>query len=199
MWVEPLFGEGQQWHGLRRFRVRGLVKVNCEGVIIATGQNLKRLMSARGWGGRWFPGGALGVRLPSPEFLYSHRTHLLGLLSDVCRGKHRIGFAHQHAARSSPHLSIASVLAVFQRVGTLLCVSLRRNALPPWNAKHNTFEYRVLLLPALTARDGYARRTARATHVTPQLLHETCASGAKGSDCAHAVVPMLQPCLWLVR
>jgi transposase len=64
VWVEPLFGEAQQWHGLRRFRLRGLQKVNCEGVVIATGQNLKRLLAARGWGRRWFPGGASGVHLP---------------------------------------------------------------------------------------------------------------------------------------
>jgi Transposase DDE domain len=62
--VEPLFGEGQQWHGLRRFRLRGLVKVNCEGVLTATGQNLKRLLSWRGWGRRHFPGAAHGVVLP---------------------------------------------------------------------------------------------------------------------------------------
>jgi len=60
-WVEPLFGEGQQWHGLRRFRLRTLVKVNCEGVMTATGQNLKRLLSWRGWGRRHFPGAAHGV------------------------------------------------------------------------------------------------------------------------------------------
>jgi transposase len=64
VWVEPLFGEAQQWHGLRRFRLRGLEKVNCEGVMTATGQNLKRLLAARGWGRRHFPGGAPGVHLP---------------------------------------------------------------------------------------------------------------------------------------
>ena len=64
VWVEPLFGEAQQWHGLRRFRLRGLWKVNCEGVLTATGQNLKRLLSSRGWGRRSFPGGAHGVVLP---------------------------------------------------------------------------------------------------------------------------------------
>jgi transposase len=64
VWVEPLFGEGQQWHGLRRFRLRGLAKVNCEGVMTATGQNLKRLLSWRGWGRRHFPGAAHGVLLP---------------------------------------------------------------------------------------------------------------------------------------
>lgn len=61
VWVEPLFGEAQQWHGLRRFRVRGLEKVNCAGTLIATGQNLKRLLAARGWGRRHFPGGAPGL------------------------------------------------------------------------------------------------------------------------------------------
>jgi hypothetical protein len=67
VWVEPLFGEGQQWHGLRRFRLRGLEKVNCEVVVTATGQNLKRLLAVRGWGRRQFPGGAPGVHLPPPQ------------------------------------------------------------------------------------------------------------------------------------
>lgn len=66
VWVEPLFGEAQKWHGLQRFRLRGLEKVNCEAVITATGQNLKRLLAARGWGRRNFPGGSPGDRLPPP-------------------------------------------------------------------------------------------------------------------------------------
>ncbi len=36
---------------MRRFRLRGLKKVNMEGLFIAAGQNLKRLLSATGWGG----------------------------------------------------------------------------------------------------------------------------------------------------
>lgn len=71
VWVEPLFGEAQQWHGPRRFLVRGLEKVNCAGVMTATGQNLKRLVSARGWGRRTFPGGALGMYLPTTHFVCS--------------------------------------------------------------------------------------------------------------------------------
>jgi hypothetical protein len=43
-WVEPLFGEAKDFHRLRRFRLRGLLKVNIEGVMVATGQNLKRLI-----------------------------------------------------------------------------------------------------------------------------------------------------------
>ena len=44
VWVEPLFGEAKQFHRLRRFRLRGLAKVNIEGVMTAAGQNLKRLI-----------------------------------------------------------------------------------------------------------------------------------------------------------
>jgi hypothetical protein len=46
-WVEPLFGEAKDFHRLRRFRLRGLLKVNIEGVMIAAGQNLKRLIKHR--------------------------------------------------------------------------------------------------------------------------------------------------------
>jgi hypothetical protein len=34
-WVKPLFGEAKDFHRLRRFRLRGLLKVNIEGVMIA--------------------------------------------------------------------------------------------------------------------------------------------------------------------
>jgi DDE family transposase/transposase-like protein DUF772 len=46
VWVEPLFAEAKQWHGLRRFRLRGLQNVNIEGLLIAAGQNLKRYLAA---------------------------------------------------------------------------------------------------------------------------------------------------------
>jgi transposase len=60
VWVEPLFAEAKDWHGLRRFRLRGLPKVNMAGLLIAAGQNLKRLLSHWGWGRRPFPTGAAG-------------------------------------------------------------------------------------------------------------------------------------------
>jgi hypothetical protein len=47
VWVEPLFGEGKQWHGMRRFRLRGLEKVNIEGLMRAAGQNIKRFLKAK--------------------------------------------------------------------------------------------------------------------------------------------------------
>ena len=62
VWVEPLFAEAKDWHGLRRFRLRGLERVNREALLVAAGQNLKRLLSRCGWGHRPWPGGARGVR-----------------------------------------------------------------------------------------------------------------------------------------
>jgi hypothetical protein len=59
VWVEPLFAEAKLWHGLRRFRRRGLENVNIEGLLIAAGQNLKRFLAATGWGRRHAPCGSL--------------------------------------------------------------------------------------------------------------------------------------------
>jgi transposase/IS5 family transposase len=61
VWVEPLFGEAKEWHGLRRFRLRGLAKVNTESLLVAAGQNLKRWLAATGWGRRHAPCGALAL------------------------------------------------------------------------------------------------------------------------------------------
>lgn len=59
VWVEPLFAEGKAWHGVRRLRWRGLANANIHGLLIATGQNLKRLLAATGWGRRHAPCGRL--------------------------------------------------------------------------------------------------------------------------------------------
>ncbi len=61
VWVEPLFAEAKDWHGMRRFRLRLLWRVNIEALRIAAGQNLKRLLKKRGWGRRPFPTEALGA------------------------------------------------------------------------------------------------------------------------------------------
>jgi hypothetical protein len=58
VWVEPLFAEGKDWHGMRRFRLRRLWRVNCEALMRAAGQNLKRLLKKWGWGRRPWPEGA---------------------------------------------------------------------------------------------------------------------------------------------
>ena len=59
VWVEPLFAEGKDWHGMRRFRLRRLWRVNCEALMRAAGQNLKRLLKQRGWGRRPYPAEAM--------------------------------------------------------------------------------------------------------------------------------------------
>jgi len=64
VWVEPLFAEAKQWHGLRQFRLRGLHKVNVEGLLVAAGQNLKRWLAATGRGRRGGPCGSLSAFIP---------------------------------------------------------------------------------------------------------------------------------------
>ena len=59
VWVEPLFAEAKEWHGLRRFRLRGLIMANIQGLLIAAGQNLKRWLAATSWGRRHAPCGSL--------------------------------------------------------------------------------------------------------------------------------------------
>jgi hypothetical protein len=71
MWIEPLFGEAKQWQGMRQFRLRGLQKVNMEGLLIAAGQNLKRLLSATGWGRRPWPDGAAGFAAIGPQTCFT--------------------------------------------------------------------------------------------------------------------------------
>lgn len=55
---------------MRRFRLRRLWKVNGEALVIASGQNLKRLLKKRGWGRRPGPTGEVLV-------LFSLFLHLL--------------------------------------------------------------------------------------------------------------------------
>jgi hypothetical protein len=59
VWVEPLFAEGNDWHGMRRIRLRRLWRVNRETLMRAAGQNLKRLLKRRGWGRRPCPAEAV--------------------------------------------------------------------------------------------------------------------------------------------
>ena len=59
VWVEPLFAEAKEWHGLRRQRLRGLRNANIQGLLIAAGQNLKRFLAATGRGRRHAPCGSL--------------------------------------------------------------------------------------------------------------------------------------------
>jgi hypothetical protein len=64
VWVEPLFAGAKESHGLRRLRLRGVLNANIQGLLVAAGQNLRRLLANRGWGRRHAPGGSL---LPRPK------------------------------------------------------------------------------------------------------------------------------------
>jgi transposase len=78
-WVEPLFAEAKAWHRGSRFRLRTLPKVNIEGVLVAAGQNLKRLVQQRGWGRRPGPTGApliIGTR-PTRSLMGGDQHYLI--------------------------------------------------------------------------------------------------------------------------
>jgi transposase len=62
LWTEPLFAEAKLWHGMRRFRLRRLWRVNIEALMVAAAQNLKRLLT---WRGRRYPP-ASGMVIPMP-------------------------------------------------------------------------------------------------------------------------------------
>ncbi len=66
VWVEPLFAEAKDWHGLRRFRLRTLEKVNAEALFIAAGQNIKRLLTYSQRGPRR-EAQVIALRRPTPN------------------------------------------------------------------------------------------------------------------------------------
>lgn len=45
VWIEPMFAEAKQWHGMERVRLRRLERVNTEVLLTAAGQNVKRLLA----------------------------------------------------------------------------------------------------------------------------------------------------------
>ena len=79
VWVEPMFGEAKEWHGMRRFRLRRLWRVNAEAMVIAAGQNIKRLLTFSGGGPRRL---AQVESLRAPALTSRANSHLL-------RGIHR--------------------------------------------------------------------------------------------------------------
>ena len=85
VWVEPLFAEGKDWHGMRRFRLRRLWRVNCETLMRAAGQNLKRLLKKHGWGRRPCPAEALYASLFScPWVVYLSFLEPISLSLMMC-------------------------------------------------------------------------------------------------------------------
>ena len=72
--VEPLFGEAKEWHGMIRFRLRTLKKVNIEALVIAAGQNVKRLLVWRARGPRSVAQAMALRRLEPPPLCYRNRV-----------------------------------------------------------------------------------------------------------------------------
>src|SRR5215208_3757232 len=77
VWVEPLFGEAKEWHGMRRFRLRRLWRVNVEALVIAAGQNVKRLLTFWGRGPRRLAQ-AKALRPTSPRRSAPSMSHRIG-------------------------------------------------------------------------------------------------------------------------
>jgi transposase len=97
VWVEPLFGEAKEWHGMRRFRLRGLWRVNMEALMIAAAQNVKRLLTFRGRGPRHLAQAAT-LRPPAPihSLVIGHHPR-----------NHRVGDP-EHSSRVFQHAGVFS-------------------------------------------------------------------------------------------
>ena len=103
VWVEPLFAEAKDWHGMRRFRLRLLWRVNCEALRIAAGQNLKRLLKKRGWGRRPFPTEALCASFWRLFGYFTHTYLEKGLF--FCRTVQLIQWSERNASLFADELS----------------------------------------------------------------------------------------------
>jgi hypothetical protein len=68
-----MFAGAKCWHGLRRFRLKRLEKVNGEALLIAAGQNIKRLIT---FGGRKPKAPAQAAALRPPENSGSDLRHV---------------------------------------------------------------------------------------------------------------------------
>jgi hypothetical protein len=103
VWVEPMFAEAKEWHGMRRFRLRRLWRVNVEALVIAAGQNIKRLLTFSGMGPRRLAQ-AQALRPPAPISSVNGR---------LLRGSHR--------RRSHRSPRVFQQADPFSEVGLTLC------------------------------------------------------------------------------
>ena len=98
VWVEPLFAEAKMWHGMSRFRLRTLRRVNAEALLIAAGQNLKRLLT-------------FGHRLPKQPA----QVAALRLPSTANRGLRQLR-GHRAESFDTPQRSFCNTLDRFSHV-----------------------------------------------------------------------------------
>ena len=79
-----MVGEAKDWHGMRRFRLRRLEKVNIEALLIASGQNIKRLVATRDRRPRKL---AQAATLRPPDPMSRCRSHVTGRWPSIAEGK----------------------------------------------------------------------------------------------------------------
>lgn len=122
VWVEPMFAEAKCWHGLRRFRLRRLERVNIEALLTAAGQNLKRLLT---FGKRRpkAPAQAVALRPPLPfgrDIRYAR--------------EHRAGSSWWLGSRFSTLPSLIGIAFVPNEALTIRHTRRRRNSCSRWTS-----------------------------------------------------------------
>ncbi len=71
VWIEPRFADLKLWHHGSRFRLRGLLKVNIEALLKATGQNIHQLLKTKTPGKLVNPAQAMAF-IPYPYLIFSN-------------------------------------------------------------------------------------------------------------------------------
>ena len=100
VWVEPLFAEAKAWHGLRRFRLRRLWRVNSEALMTAAGRTSSDCSPTR-------------MGPPTPAERSGSRSHAALLLDclrtwDVVPTECRYSYRPPRVAPNARHLLIAA-------------------------------------------------------------------------------------------
>jgi hypothetical protein len=99
VWVEPLFAEAKDRHGMRRFRLRRLEKLNAEALLIASCQNVKRLLT-------------FGTRRPRRE------VQAAALRASMRPPSHALRAARRHFGSGGVQIAIGRLMVVgYRRVG----------------------------------------------------------------------------------
>jgi hypothetical protein len=105
--VEPLFAEAKDRHGVRRFRLRTLEKVNVEALLIGAGQNVKRLLTCGRRGPRREAQvAALRQPAPNPYEPFAVRRHCNRRSRCPAQGFSTPGLFSEISAQPPPSLRI---------------------------------------------------------------------------------------------